>query len=65
MSPRAYNLGLRLAAAEQTRARIISAARDLCNEGTFGTDGWLALLGAAIVIAIFAPLAVRKYRTHT
>jgi len=44
---------------------IISAARNLCNEGTFGTDGWYALLGAAIVIAIFAPLAVRKYRTHT
>jgi ABC-2 type transport system permease protein len=44
---------------------IISAARNLCNEGTFGADGWYALLGAAIVIAIFAPLAVRKYRTHT
>jgi len=44
---------------------IISAARDLCNYGTFGTDGWLALGGAALVIAIFAPLTVRKYRTHT
>jgi len=44
---------------------IITAARELCNEGTFGTDGWLALLGAAVVIAIFAPLTVRKYRTHT
>jgi len=44
---------------------IIKAARDLCNLGTFGADGWYALLGSAIVIAIFAPLAVRKYRTHT
>jgi ABC-2 type transport system permease protein len=44
---------------------IISAARELCNDGTFGADGWYALLGSAIVIAIFAPLAVRKYRTHT
>ena len=44
---------------------IISAARELCNFGTFGTDGWLALGGAAVVIAIFAPLTVRKYRTHT
>ena len=44
---------------------IISAARELCNYGTFGTDGWLALGGAALVIAIFAPLTVRKYRTHT
>ncbi|MGC4175458.1 ABC transporter permease [Demequina sp.] len=44
---------------------IINAARDLCNEGTFGVDGWYALAGAATVILIFAPLAVRKYRTHT
>ena len=44
---------------------IISAARELCNYGTFGADGWYALLGSAVVIAIFAPLAVRKYRTHT
>jgi len=44
---------------------IITAARELCNNGTFGTDGWVALGGAALVIAIFAPLTVRKYRTHT
>ena len=44
---------------------IITAARELCNYGTFGTDGWVALGGAALVIAIFAPLTVRKYRTHT
>jgi ABC-2 type transport system permease protein len=44
---------------------IISAARELCNYGTFGADGWLAIGGALVVIAIFAPLAVRKYRTHT
>ncbi|MCR6712263.1 MAG: ABC transporter permease [Demequina sp.] len=44
---------------------IINAARNLCNEGTFGSDGFLALVGAAVVIAIFAPLTVRKYRTHT
>jgi len=44
---------------------IITAARELCNYGTFGTDGWVALGGAALVIAVFAPLTVRKYRTHT
>ena len=44
---------------------IITAARELCNNGTFGVDGWVALGGAALVIAIFAPLTVRKYRTHT
>lgn len=35
MSPRAYNLGLRLAAAEQTRARIISAAREILSDDEF------------------------------
>lgn len=34
--PRTYNLGLRLAAAEQTRARIISAARELLADDDFG-----------------------------
>ena len=43
---------------------IITAARDLCNTGTFGTDGWLAVIGATVVVAIFAPLTVRKYRKH-
>ena len=35
MSPRAYNLGLRLAAAEQTRSRIISAAREILSDDDF------------------------------
>jgi AcrR family transcriptional regulator len=35
MSPRAYNLGLRLAAAEQTRARIIAAAREILSDDEF------------------------------
>ena len=43
---------------------IITAARELCNNGTFGTDGWLAVIGATVVVAIFAPLTVRKYRKH-
>jgi AcrR family transcriptional regulator len=35
MAPRAYNLGLRLAAAEQTRTRIINAARDILSDDEF------------------------------
>ena len=40
---------------------IITAVRDLTNNGTFSGDGWLALLGAAIIVAIFAPITVRIY----
>jgi len=43
-------------------SHVVAAARDLANNGTFGADGWWALLGAAVVVAIFAPLAVARYR---
>lgn len=40
---------------------VIGALRDLMNEGTITANvGW-ALLGCAIVVAVFAPLAVRSY----
>lgn len=43
-------------------SHVISAIRDLANDGNItGEVGW-ALLGCAIVIAIFAPLAVRRYQ---
>lgn len=35
MSPRPYNLGLRLQAAEQTRSRIIEAAREILSDDDF------------------------------
>lgn len=35
MSPRPYNLGARLVAAEQTRARILAAARELLKDEEF------------------------------
>jgi ABC-2 type transport system permease protein len=40
---------------------IVTAIRDLANTGTVDTDLWLALLGAAVFVAIFAPLTVRVY----
>jgi ABC-2 type transport system permease protein len=45
-------------------SHVVTAARDLANTGTFTGDGWLALLGSAVVVGIFAPLTVRKYRAH-
>ena len=42
-------------------SHVVTAVRDLMNHGTVtGQVGW-ALLGCAIVVAIFAPLAVRTY----
>lgn len=42
-------------------SHVVSAVRDLVNDGQVtGEVGW-ALLGCAIIIAVFAPLAVRSY----
>ena len=42
-------------------SHLVSAARDLANNGTVGRDFWYSLLGAAVVVLIFAPLTVRAY----
>lgn len=42
-------------------SHLVSAVRDLTNSGAFGADAWLALLGAAVIVAVFAPLTVRAY----
>lgn len=42
-------------------SHVVSAVRDLMNDGTLTAEvGW-ALLGCAVVVAVFAPLAVRSY----
>lgn len=42
-------------------SHLVSAVRDLANDGTFGAQiGW-SLLGAAVVLIIFAPLTLRVY----
>ena len=42
-------------------SHVVTAVRDLFNDGRFtGEVGW-ALLGCAVVVAVFAPLAVRSY----
>ena len=43
-------------------SHVISAIRDLANHGQVtGEVGW-ALLGCAVVVAVFAPLSVRSFR---
>ncbi len=42
-------------------SHLVTAVRDLANHGTFGTDGWFALLGAVVIVAVFAPITVRAY----
>jgi ABC-2 type transport system permease protein len=42
-------------------SHLVTAVRDLANHGTFGADGWVALAGAAVIVAVFAPLTVRAY----
>jgi ABC-2 type transport system permease protein len=42
-------------------SHVISAMRGLANHGTVNADlGW-ALLGFAVIVAIFAPLSVRRF----
>lgn len=42
-------------------SHLVTSVRDLANTGTIGNDLAITLLGAAIVVAIFAPLTVRAY----
>lgn len=42
-------------------SHLVTAVRDLVNTGTFGADAWVSLLGAVVIVAIFAPLTVRAY----
>lgn len=40
---------------------LISAIRDLCNDGAFTSNALWALVGAAVIVLVFAPLTVRAY----
>lgn len=45
-------------------SHVVSAVRDLLNDGAVTSEvGW-ALLGCALVVAVFAPLATRSYSRH-
>jgi ABC-2 type transport system permease protein len=45
-------------------SHLVSATRDLANQGTISSEAGWTLLCCAAVIAIFAPLSVRSYRRH-
>ncbi|MGA1838906.1 ABC transporter permease [Herbiconiux sp. 11R-BC] len=42
-------------------SHLVTAVRDLANTGAWTSDAWISLLGAAVIVAIFAPLTVRAY----
>ncbi|UVI28441.1 ABC transporter permease [Paenibacillus spongiae] len=46
-------------------SHLVTAVRDLANSGTVGWDLSISLIGAAVIVAIFAPLTVRAYMRRT
>jgi ABC-2 type transport system permease protein len=46
-------------------SHLVTAVRELVNHGSFGWDVAVALTGAAVIVAVFAPLTVRAYMRRT
>lgn len=46
-------------------SHLVTAIRELTNSGTAGWDLTISLIGAAVIVAIFAPLTVRAYMRRT
>ncbi|MFF2877470.1 ABC transporter permease [Gottfriedia sp. NPDC057991] len=46
-------------------SHLITAVRNLTNAGTAGSDLIISLIGAAVIVAIFAPLTVKAYMRRT
>lgn len=46
-------------------SHLVTAVRDLSNAGTVGWDLAASLIGAAVIVAIFAPITVRAYMRRT
>jgi ABC-2 type transport system permease protein len=42
-------------------SHVVTAVRSLVNDQAVTGDLWLSLLGAAVIVAVFAPLTVRAY----
>ncbi|GAA3222326.1 ABC transporter permease [Oerskovia jenensis] len=42
-------------------SHLVTAVRELTNNGVLGSDAVISLVGAAVVVAVFAPLTVRAY----
>ncbi|WP_339291486.1 tetracycline efflux ABC transporter Tet(58) subunit B [Paenibacillus sp. FSL W8-0187] len=46
-------------------SHLVTAVRDLTNAGTVGWDLTISLVGAAVIVAVFAPITVRAYMRRT
>lgn len=46
-------------------SHLVNAVRELANTGTIGADFAISLIGAAVIVAIFAPLTVKAYMRKT
>jgi ABC-2 type transport system permease protein len=46
-------------------SHLVTAVRELTNSGTVGWDLSASLIGAAVIVAIFAPLTVKAYMRRT
>ncbi|TXK86115.1 ABC transporter permease [Paenibacillus sp. N3.4] len=46
-------------------SHLVTAVRELSNNGTIGWDLAISLIGAAVIVAIFAPITVRAYMRRT
>ncbi|UOQ43643.1 ABC transporter permease [Halobacillus salinarum] len=46
-------------------SHLVSAVRELANSGSVGWDAGISLLGAAVIVAVFAPITVRAYMRRT
>lgn len=46
-------------------SHLVSAIRDLANAGTVNSNLAISLLGAALIVLVFAPLTVRAYMRRT
>ena len=46
-------------------SHLVTAVRDLANSGTVGWDLIISLIGAAVIVAIFAPITVKAYMRRT
>ncbi|WP_227748655.1 ABC transporter permease [Oerskovia douganii] len=42
-------------------SHLVTAVRELTNDGVIGADAVISLVGAAVIVAVFAPLTVRAY----
>jgi ABC-2 type transport system permease protein len=46
-------------------SHLVTAVRDLANSGTAGWDLGISLIGAAVIVAVFAPITVKAYMRRT